>query len=479
MIFGEKPFSSALVQGPAFAEFCTPWRDSCTSTICRGSKLRDLFKKAKIVLPSHEFSGINWWSPGRSEMAYSSHQVGTKGLIVLNTNGMVHHGEVVREGEFDILVKRLHRHWRLMLARNSFLAFIRGLVGLLRWDVAGQQPNTTSAFSEAGPCQNNLGRWPVTASVLDVPVINLARKHGLLLVLSFRSTQEKMDSMEALAVYHRSVYSQFCDIIAHLPDEIELIWRYFGLFYVLSYLVGHSVPVSYELQESLVTILHHVRIFRWISRHSSYGQRDNLLADVRPLWAHPTSYGGVWSGIRAVKYAVPPPFPGWTGCLTAGGGYQTGVLVARTVHFGFLLSQAVLSALLAWVANYQQGVYISYVTAGVAARQQEGITTSKGQKTRMGTIQFAEMGALPSSTFCAGESSMPHSSSGDEGGNSVEIWQRGTGDASWWEGHLYRSYGNIDDVRGDHGGAEGAAIITSPVRAQKLGRRYSGTNKPL
>ncbi|KAH6912864.1 hypothetical protein BKA70DRAFT_778193 [Coprinopsis sp. MPI-PUGE-AT-0042] len=198
-------------------------------------------------------------------------------------------------------------------------------------------------------------------------------------------------------------------------------------------------------------------------------------------------YGGVWSGIMAVESTVHPPFPGWTGCLAVSGRYQTGIIISSItaviealVFFiatawklkqhnyplmtsmeakfiqrlsplsaalfqdgaFWLLAITVLSALLTLVAIYQR-VYLLYVTAwihtvsscgashivlnirGVAARQQQGSTRLQGQKSRMETLRFAEVLTPPSSTFCAGESTIPPGSSRDEGGASAEMWRRG------------------------------------------------------
>ncbi|KAH6912862.1 hypothetical protein BKA70DRAFT_778019 [Coprinopsis sp. MPI-PUGE-AT-0042] len=380
-----------------------------------------------------------------------------------------------------------------------------------------------------------------------------------LLFVSPSLNEDWMDAIQALGVYHRAAYSQcaaltciVCDIIVHLPDEIELIWwkkwdvvkvlyilaRYFALFYVLSYLLVYSLPVPYEvrgfssswcfadflnrdqvLQEPLLMVLHHVGVclrgcsgwhlklirggqigthlpvnailifLRMYALHGRTHRAAMFWGSFSVVMVGLHSYGGVWSGITAVKNAVHLPFPGWTGCMTAGGGFQTGVLVASisTVIEGLVyfvatarklkqhsdpaatnveakftgiqrlsplsaalfqdgafwfLAITVLSALLIGFATYQHGLYLLYVTAwihtifscgashivlnlrGIAARQEDGSTGSKGHKFWTKPIIFAQ-GPIPSSSLVhTDESSIPLDSIRDAEGNMVETWRR-------------------------------------------------------
>ncbi|KAH6912925.1 hypothetical protein BKA70DRAFT_1422474 [Coprinopsis sp. MPI-PUGE-AT-0042] len=271
---------------------------------------------------------------------------------------------------------------------------------------------------------------------------------------------------QALGVYRQALYSQFtpgvdtgasatfivCDIVAHLPDEVELIWRkkwdsvkvlyilarYFGLFYILSHLIVNSLPVSYELTitprrtyTSRSSCKNHFFIYSTIGggvcahllinsifflrMYALYGCTRRALI----CWASFVlvmlgfeSYGGAWSAIRAVRHAIPPPLPEWTGCLTAPVEYHTGVLFASipTLIEGIVyfvatarklntlipthptitsmevksiqrfsplaaalfqdgafwsLAITVLSALCTWVAIYRQGLYILNVTSWI------------------------------------------------------------------------------------------------------------------
>ncbi|KAH6912865.1 hypothetical protein BKA70DRAFT_1559318 [Coprinopsis sp. MPI-PUGE-AT-0042] len=331
-------------------------------------------------------------------------------------------------------------------------------------------------------------------------------------------TEEGMDVVQVFGVYRQGLYSHaaaltyiVCDIVGHLPDEVELIWRrknwdavkvmyfigrYFGPLYILSLLIINSLPVSYEVCKNffflygsicggiIASVL--INSIFFLRMYALYGRTPRALIS----WAAfilviigLESYGTAWSAIRAVQHVMPAPFPEWTGCTTAPmpytgnlyacipsilGGLVYFVATARKLKehsqeyptitsieakyiqrisplsaalfqdgaFWFLLI-TLLSALCIWGANFEHGLYIVHVTAWIhtvysccashiilnlrkIARLPEGNSISRGNRSWMEPIQFAEMPVPPNSYADTGESSTRHDSLRGNVGSSTE-----------------------------------------------------------
>lgn len=331
-------------------------------------------------------------------------------------------------------------------------------------------------------------------------------------------SQVGMDIVQALGVYRRSLYSHdaaltciVCDIAANLPDEVELIWRkkrwdvvkvvyflgrYFGPIYILSLLIVNSLPVSYDFCKNhflyygsiaggivasvLINAIFFLRMYALYGRtpQALFGWMSFVLVIIGLQ-----SYGTAWSAIRAVENTMPPPFPEWTGCLTAPMPYTGNLyacvpsIISGLVYFvatakklkehseeyptitsveaqyiqrisplsaalyqdgafWFLLI-TILSALCIWGANYRQGLYIVHVTAWIhtvyscssshvilnlrkVSRDPYGSALSEGSRSWVDPIRFAEIPAPPNSTADTGESSTRQSTLRTEAGSSVE-----------------------------------------------------------